>query len=195
METENLNLKLESNLPWQISMLKVQGDRIIEQRDYYVKWYRDIKVSATAAQITGFSMPKYLATCVDYQKVIPEIIDWTSQSDYVIGHNILGFDLLLLKQIYDINKKDFSHILSKAIDTHALIKGIKLNERFDHAQNDLISYQYRMINRMAKGVKTNMMTVGKEYGIEHDYETLHDALSDLELNLKIWNKIKWQIDI
>jgi len=37
--------------------------------------------------------------------------------------------------------------------------------------------------------------LGKENGIEHDYESLHDAINDLDLNLKVWNKLKWQIEV
>ena len=37
--------------------------------------------------------------------------------------------------------------------------------------------------------------MGEEFGIEHDYDKLHDALVDLELNIKVWDKIKYQIDL
>jgi hypothetical protein len=37
--------------------------------------------------------------------------------------------------------------------------------------------------------------MGKYYNIKHDYDKLHNALVDLELNLKVWNKLKWEIDL
>jgi hypothetical protein len=40
-----------------------------------------------------------------------------------------------------------------------------------------------------------LTALGKENGIEHDYEKLHDAINDLDLNLKVWNKLKWQIEV
>lgn len=52
-----------------------------------------------------------------------------------------------------------------------------------------------MSSTVKKGVKTNLTALGKEYGIDHDYDNLHNALVDLDLNLKIWNKIKWQVEI
>ena len=51
------------------------------------------------------------------------------------------------------------------------------------------------MSKRVKGVRTNLTALGKEYNISHDYEKLHDALVDLELNLKVWNKLKWEIDL
>ena len=57
-------------------------------------------------------------------------------------------------------------------------------------------YQYKCTcNTRVKGVRTNLSSLGKEYEIDHDYEKLHDALVDLQLNIKVWNKIKWQVDL
>ena len=52
-----------------------------------------------------------------------------------------------------------------------------------------------MYHTRVKGVRTNLSSLGKEYEIDHDYEKLHDALVDLQLNIKVWNKIKWQVDL
>ena len=51
-----------------------------------------------------------------------------------------------------------------------------------------------MLNVRKKGLKTSLGALGKSYLIDHDYEKLHDALVDLELNSKVWDKIKLQID-
>jgi hypothetical protein len=37
--------------------------------------------------------------------------------------------------------------------------------------------------------------LGKEFSIEHEYDRLHDAIIDLKLNLKVWNKLKYMIDL
>ena len=58
-----------------------------------------------------------------------------------------------------------------------------------------MEYQYCMNNRRVRGVRTNLKAMGEEFGIEHDYDKLHDALVDLELNIKVWDKIKYQIDL
>ena len=52
-----------------------------------------------------------------------------------------------------------------------------------------------MYHTRVKGVRTNLSSLGKEYEINHDYDKLHDALVDLELNIKVWNKLKWQVDL
>ena len=46
-----------------------------------------------------------------------------------------------------------------------------------------------------KGVRTNLISLGKEFKIEHNYDKLHDAIVDLELNLKVWNQLKYQIEL
>ena len=57
-ETCNLNLGLTSNKPWQLGFLVCQGKKIIEKKDFYISW-DNLKVSADAARITGFSKSKY----------------------------------------------------------------------------------------------------------------------------------------
>jgi DNA polymerase III epsilon subunit-like protein len=194
-ETENLNLYLPMNLPWQISMLRVQGEKIIAEADFYVKWHRPLKVSEGAALVTRFNQDNIDFKGTDYRTVVKQTVEWTSNCDYIIGHNVLGFDLHLLKFMYEMEGVDASGLAEKIIDTHALAKGIKLGNVYNSSRTSLVEYQYRMINTYAKGVKTNMTTLGKEYNIKHDYETLHNSLSDLYLNLKLWNKIKWQVEI
>ena len=51
-----------------------------------------------------------------------------------------------------------------------------------------------MINFRKKGIKTNLAALGRSYGIDHEYDNLHNALVDLELNIKVWDKLKYQID-
>lgn len=195
METENLCLYAPQNLPWQVSMLKVIGNDVVEEADFFVKWHRPPKVSADAARITRFDPNNIINHGVDYRDVVKTTVKWTSEADYILGHNILGFDIYLLIHFYNLLGKSTDGLAEKMIDTHALIKGLKLGQKFDRSTTTLAEYQYRMINTIVKGVKTNMTTVGKEFEIEHDYETLHNSLNDLKLNLKIWNKVKWQMDI
>ena len=40
-----------------------------------------------------------------------------------------------------------------------------------------------------------MKILAKENDIEFDENKLHDALYDLEINLKVWNKLKYQIEL
>lgn len=194
-ETENLCLYIPRNLPWQVGMLKVQGDNILADYMRYIKWWRPANVSAQAAFITRFKPEYVTVTGTQWDEVVPEVIRWTQECDYIIGHNVLGFDIYFLQQFYKLAGKSTKGLAEKMIDTHPLAKGIKIGEAFDRKKCSLLEYQYRMIHTIAKGVKTNTKTLGEEYGIEHDYDRLHDALIDLQLNFKIWQKLKLQVDI
>ena len=59
----------------------------------------------------------------------------------------------------------------------------------------MLEYQYQMINMKAKGIKTNLTVIGKEMEIEFDPETLHDALNDIKLLFKVWQKVKFMVEI
>ena len=90
--------------------------------------------------------------------------------------------------------KSAEHLYSKFIDTNAIAKGIKMQMPYKRGDG-LMAYQYTAYHKKQKGVKTNLKALGKEFEIEHNYDKLHDALVDLELNVKIWDKLKWQIEI
>ena len=92
------------------------------------------------------------------------------------------------------NDTDWKHLTSKFIDTNCLARGIKIGPEYRQG-DDLTAWQYRMYHTRKKGVRTNLTALGKEYDIDHNYEKLHDALVDLQLNIKVWNKLKWQLDI
>ena len=99
IDCETLNLCLSSchNLPWQIGMIKVTGDKIVSTKNYYVKWDTHLKISADAARITRFN-PKVLEKRgLSPEEVFPTMEDWLDNADYIVGHNILGFDLFLIK--------------------------------------------------------------------------------------------------
>ena len=90
--------------------------------------------------------------------------------------------------------ESYKPLVNKIIDTNCLARGLKTDNRYTHDHN-LLEYQYKMYHTRVKGVRTNLSSLGKEYEIDHDYEKLHDALIDLQLNIKVWNKIKWQVDL
>lgn len=194
-ETENLCLYLSRNLPWQAAMLKVKGDKVLDTFDQYFKWDRPLNVSPGAAIATHFDAAKVERLAVPHKGIVESIVDWTSNADFVIGHNILGFDIYFLISFYEICGKSSIGLPGKIIDTHPLAKGIKLNDPYDSKKSSLLEYQYRMIHTIAKGVKTNTLTLGTEYGIQHDYANLHNALVDLQLLIKIWNHMKFLVEI
>jgi len=196
IDCETLNLCLSSchNLPWQIGMIKVVGDKTIATKNYHIKWDTHLKISADAARITKFN-PKVLEKKgLPPEEAFPTIQDWLDNADYIVGHNILGFDLFLIKDFYKYMGKPYRHLVEKIIDTNCIAKGLKFGNYYKQS-DDFLEYQYKMYNERRKGVRTNLAALGREYEIEHDDDDLHDAVADLHLNIKVWNKIKWMIEL
>ena len=193
-ETFNLCLNFCHNLPWQVSMLKVKGDDIESSKDFYIKWDNHLKIGEEAARITRYSQQTMDKRGVKPEDVYPTIKDWLDNADYIVGHNLLGFDIYLIKGLYEYMGDDYSHLTEKIIDTNSIAKGIQTDKKYDKKDN-FIEYQYRTVAKRVRGVKTNLTAMGKYYNIKHDYDKLHNALVDLELNLKVWNKLKWEIDL
>ena len=193
-ETFNLCLNFCHNIPWQIAMLKVQGDKKIDQKNFYLKWQTDLKISQDAARITRYDHKKVQKEGYDPKEVFATIKDWLDNADYIIGHNTLGFDIYLIKEYYKYMGCNWDHLVSKFIDTNAIARGIKYEMPYNSKDN-LTEYQYKILHTRKKNVKSSLTFLGKENGIEHDYEKLHDAINDLDLNLKVWNKLKWQLEV
>ena len=193
-ETENLCLNRKRNLPWQVAMIKVEKGQRVDHKDYIVKWERELEVSKEAARITRFCPIDYRKKALPFEEVFPTIDAWLNNCDYIMGHNVLGFDIYLIKGMYSFMGKPYKHLVKKVIDTYCLAKGIKLGIHYKPEDN-LLEYQYKILDIKKKGVKTSLPVLGKEFEIPHDYENLHDAICDLELNLKVWNKLKFHVEI
>ena len=194
IETFNLCLNLKNNCPWQISMLKVKGNEAFDLKDMYINWDTTLKISQEAAKITRYDPAKVKALGMQPEEAFQIMYDWLNSSFKIIGHNVLNFDIYLIKGLCEMYDKPWKHLINKIIDTNAIARGIKYGE-LPKQDDDILEYQYRLINSPRKGVKTNMTSLGKEFGIEHEYDKLHDAIIDLKLNLKIWNKLKYMIDL
>ena len=196
IDCETLNLCLNSchNLPWQIAMIKAVGGKKIAEKNYYIKWDTKLEISPEAARITRFSPKTLEEKGMTPEEIFPTIEDWLDNADYIVGHNILGFDLYLIKDYYNYMGKSYKHLVSKTIDTNCIAKGVKCGIHYKNTEN-LTQYQYKMYHERRKGIRTNLAALGREFEINHNPDKLHDALVDLELNLKVWNKLKWQIEL
>ena len=193
-ETFNLCLNSVYNLPWQIAMIKAVAGKKVAEKNFYIKWDTDLKIGAEAAKITKYSQKTMDDKGVPPEEAFPTIRDWLDNADWIIAHNMLGFDLYLIKDYYRLNGLDYKHLMPKILDTNSLARGVKLGTPYKEDEGSLIEYQYRMTNTRKKGVRTNLTALGKGYDIDHDYDKLHNAIVDLELNLKVWNKLNWQIE-
>lgn len=193
-ETFNLCLNFCHNLPWQIGMIKAKGDFKTDSKNFYINWDTTLKISDDAARITRYDHKKVQKEGLNIKDIFPTIKDWLDHADYIIGHNILGFDIYLIIELYKTMGCNYDHIINKIIDTNCIARGNKYNLPYKKDQ-DLLEYQYKIYHTRRKDVKSSLTFLGKEYNIDHDYENLHDAINDLDLNLKVWNKLKWQIEL
>ena len=193
-ETENLCLNFRGNRPWQVALLECTGSNKINEHDLIIKWERDINVSEGAARITRFSMDKYDELKIDYKEVFSTMERCLEDCDYIVGHNIIGFDIYLIKEMYKMFGEDYKHLVPKLIDTNCIARGVKMEIPYK-PEEDFTEYQYRIVNTRRKGVRSSLTALGKEFNIDHDYDKLHNAIVDLELNLKVWNKLKYALEL
>jgi DNA polymerase III epsilon subunit-like protein len=175
-------------------MIKMRGNEKIAEKDFYISWERELSVSKEAARITHFSPTKHKKKAIPHKEVFPTIKDWLDNCDYIIGHNFLGFDLYLIRDYYQHMGHDYTHLTPKVIDTNCIARGLKYG-LFYKRDEDFLTYQYKILHTKQKGVKSSLTALGKEYEIPFDESKLHEALYDLELNIRVWDKIKWHIDI
>jgi DNA polymerase III epsilon subunit-like protein len=195
-ETFNLALNFQINRPWQIAVIKVEGEKILEEIDLMIKWDDcKFKIGKQAAEITKFNQQEFNKVAIGPDEAFHKFWDILKWADKIIMHNGLRFDIYLLKGYAEYMGEDWSFILDKVIDTKSIAQGIKLNCPYKPNDDVWLDYQYRMANDRTKGVKTRLEILGKEYGIDHDYNSLHNAIVDLRLNLKVWNKLKYQIEL
>ena len=190
LETFNLNLNFYSNRPWQVGMIRVVQNKIQDRFDEMVKWDCGLKISDEAARITRFDQKKFNKLANPESEIFPTVYEWLDDCDYIVGHNILGFDMYLIREWCKIYNKPYDHLFEKSVDTLAIGRGVRSEYYFKKEEEDFFDYQYRLLSYRSKGIRTSLSELGKYYNINHNYGTLHDAINDLELNLKVWNKLK-----
>src|SRR6056300_1496216 len=81
-ETCNLNLISGNNKPWQLAFLVIENNKIVEEKDYWLKW-DDLKVSPEAAKITGFTQAKYKKHAVDPKLALDHFEKYLYDDSYI----------------------------------------------------------------------------------------------------------------
>lgn len=193
-ETQNLCLSEQKNLPWQCSFIKYQNGRILKEFDYYIYWGYDLPVSYGAAKATRYdpNVVKKLGKPPEF--VYSEMVRELENSDYIVGHNILGFDAYLIQGFGRALKQKPYNIAPKAIDTLSLIKSIRLDIPYNKSE-DFVAWQYKLLHKRIRIRGNSLGALGKEFDIKHPYDTLHNSLSDLRLNIKVFEKLIWMVNI
>jgi DNA polymerase III alpha subunit (gram-positive type) len=194
-ETCSLNLGSPNNKPWQLSFLITEGRKIKERFNYLIEW-DDLDISDDARRITNFNESFYRKNAEDASKVLSQFEKYLYDESYMpVGHNILGFDLYIHGILRKLLKKkvDYSYV-NRCIDTLSLAKAIKKNIKRD-SKTDFISWQYKLNGFFEKRMGCSIQALCKKYEIEFDVNKLHDAMYDIELNFKIFNKQLWELDV
>lgn len=197
-ETFNLGLHFLINRPWQCGILKVTGEKIDQAIDILIDWSKEaphLRIGNEAAILTKYSQERMDREGIQPTEAFNKFWPVLQEVDYIVMHNGLNFDLYLLKAYADELGKDWKFLMPKIIDTKSVAQGIKMQIPFNPKKDNFLEYQYRMANARVKGIKTRLAILGKEYGIDFDENRLHDAIYDLELNKKVWDKMKYQVEI
>jgi len=198
-ETCNLNLIAGDNKPWQLAFTAMEGDRVIEQKDYWLRW-DDLNVSPEAAKITGFSYSKYNKRASDPKEALDHFEDYLYNDDYIkIGHNLLGFDVYMhnlhRKLLGDRVKGKTDHsYLFKLVDTLCVAKAVKKEIKINKGDN-FLAWQYRLSNLVQRGLKCSLQQCCKDYDVPFDQSKLHDALYDISINYEVFKKMIWDIEL
>ena len=180
-DTETEGLNLVTSRPWQGAWLLVQGDKIIDKRDFFIHW-PNLNVSEGAARVTGFSYNDYA------KKSVPPNVVWEKFSEdlydknnLIVGQNLLGFDVYMVnvwRKLMGMDA-DYSYV-DRIIDTKSLATAIAKDMPVE--KDNFINWQYRLLNHKERGLRTSQATLLKKYNIDHDPKRLHDALYDIEMN-------------
>ena len=184
-----------SNRPWQLSFIIATKDKILEKHDHFLKW-EDLKVSDGAQRATGFDYTKYKIKAEEPLPILRKFDKLLYDKKYmIVGHNLLGFDIYVhntLRKSLGL-KTDFSY-LDRLIDTNCLAKAYRENIKFD-IKDSLLSWQLRLDGYIKRGLKTNLGAMLKEFEVNFDKDKLHDSMYDIQMNLEVFKKLIWKVDI
>ena len=193
-ETCNLNLVSSSNRPWQLSFIIATKDKILEKHDHFLKW-EDLKVSDGAQRATGFDYTKYKIKAEEPLPILRKFDKLLYDKKYmIVGHNLLGFDIYVhntLRKSLGL-KTDFSY-LDRLIDTNCLAKAYR--ENLEKPKDNLLSWQYKLINDRSLKAKVSQGTLLKFFDIDHDESKLHNALYDIKKCFEVFCELKRRMNL
>jgi DNA polymerase III epsilon subunit-like protein len=193
-ETGNTALHEVSNLPWQAAFITIQNGIVVKECERLIKWTPLAKVSKGAAYVTKYDESKVIQNGLPPDVVYDEFLEEIQAADRIVGHNIILFDIYVWEAWARAIGKTPYNFIPKAIDTAGIAKGLKLETK-PKDDGDFLFWQYRSLHTRKKGLKFSLESLGKEFGIKHNYEKLHDALVDLQLNVKVFDQLKYGVII
>ena len=178
-ETESLS-ELYA-LPWQLGFTIYKNGQKIESYGSYLKWHRPLNVSSGAARATHYNPFIVEKEAKPAKEVLEHFWSYLYDDKYTpLFHNGLGYDI----QINNVARRelgllpDYSFV-PRVLDSNAIARGIKMNMKPKEGEN-FTAWQYKMLNIHAKGVRTSIIALCKEFNIECDENRLHEATYDTE---------------
>lgn len=191
-ESNGLNL-LDSQV-WQLSWSIYQGDNEIRSEDRYIFW-EDFQIEDHVARMTHFNRYDYDKNSEPIQTVVPEFLkDLENPDHYIVGQNILNFDMFMVAVLSRAIGRDMNlDIYKRVFDTVALSKAIFKEIELD--RKDFLAWQYRMMSIVERTLKTNLGFMLRHYDIEYDKQKLHDAVYDNLMCYKVFRKQMFDLDI
>lgn len=196
MDFETESLSLAYSRPWQLAYAIADNKAIKMIKVEYLLW-NDIAVSSEAARVTRFDKTRYLSLARPPKDVLAEfdavVYDPSTEA---IFQNGLGFDVYVHQTLRRLcgKPRDFSY-LTRAIEMMALTKAVKLQLAPDvSSPTAFLAWQYRVHSHYQKGLKSSLEFCAREERIEHDFTSLHDAGSDIQLTMKLFWKRLFQIE-
>lgn len=197
---ETTGLVLHDSTPWQLAYDTFTLKDNLSSKNRYI-WWSDLQVSKQAAIVTGFNYDTYKEKAEDPIKILEEFEDILYSKEYkVISQNWLGYDSMILNVMRrKLGKKEYYDYLYqpyKAYDTLALSKAIKKSITPDiSSSNAFLAWQYKMLSLVEKGLKCSLGAMGKELQINFDEKGLHNAANDVMLNIEVFRKQVWSLEL
>lgn len=197
IDTEFEGLNMAIHRPWQVAYALANNKGLLSPVHMsYIRW-PDLRITAGAARVSRFDPVVYAAQARDAGEVSAELegllYDPTVE---VVWQNGLRADVYSLRNWRRaLGLEDDDSYLLRSIDVDALSKAkIKGWTPDVTSPAAWLSFQYRAANYIETGLKTNLKLMGEQEQIEHDYDTLHDAASDILLMFKVFQKRLWQVE-
>lgn len=193
LETENLSLSHYKNRPWQVGILECCGSKTIKSYSKYIRW-DDLNLSIGAARKTRFDNDVYIKYAEDPLIVWNEIKDYF-KTHYIVTQNGLGFDTYLIKSwLKNIDSwGGFGGWIDRSIDINLLSRAYFYGVKPD--MENFLSWQYKMITDVRRGVKTNLRAMCKEFDIEFDDSKYHEAFYDVEKTKEVFQKLIYKLNV
>ncbi len=192
-DAEAENLHTVTAKPWQFAFSVYHGDELIEEQNLF-PWWDNLDVSPKAAQITRFNYHDYKSRACDNKEAWAKWSRYRDDNSYVkVFHNGLHYDSMInASWARGIGVEPTYEWLLDVIDTNCTVKARKKGIVPDLSSRiAFLAFQFRMSDLVEKGLKSNLTAVGKEHGINVDYETLHDGMNDVHLLEAIFHKEKY----